>query len=84
MSMKPVALRHYLHQFNLDLERRLADGKAGAIADAENVGIDGDGRFAESDVKHHIGGLAADTRQGFERIAVVRNLTAVFGDELFR
>jgi hypothetical protein len=41
------------------------------------VRVDGDGRFAEGGVEHHVGGLAADAGQGFERGAVARHLAAV-------
>ena len=46
--------------------------QSGAIADAEDVGVDRDGRLAEGDVEHHVRGLAADAGQRFERVAVVR------------
>jgi hypothetical protein len=48
------------HQFFFDLLYRLALGKAGAVGDAEDVGIDGDGVFAKSGVQDHIGGFAAN------------------------
>jgi len=45
----------------------------------------------EGDVEHHVGGLAADAGQGFERGAIVRHLAAVAfqqqarqGDDVFR
>src|SRR5580700_10241269 len=84
MGVQPVALRHDFQQLHFDVERGLADRQPGAIANAEDVGVDGDGRLAEGDVEHDVGGLAADARQGFQRLAVVRNFAAVFFNELAR
>ena len=84
MGVQQVFLRHDLHQLHLDVERRLADRQAGAVADAEDVGIDRDGRLAEGDVEHDVGGLAADAGQRFQRLAIVRDLAAVLVDELLR
>ena len=49
----------------LDLARRPARRQPGAVADAEQMRVDGDGRLAEGDVEHDIGGLAADAGQRF-------------------
>ena len=84
MGVQQVFFRHHRHQLHLDVERRLADRQAGAVADAENVGVDRDGRLAESDIEHDIRGLAPDAGQRFQRVAVMRNLPAVLGDELLR
>ena len=46
-----------------------AVGEAGAVGDAEHMRIDGDGRFAEGGVEHHIRRLAPDARQAFELFA---------------
>ena len=50
----------------------LARRQAGAIADAENMRVDGHCRLAEGDVEHDIRGLAADARQGLQRLAAAR------------
>ena len=52
VGVQAVTLRHDFHQLHLDIERRLADRKAGAVDDAEDVCVDGDGRFAESVVEN--------------------------------
>src|SRR5215510_11034145 len=44
MRMQPVFLRHALQQLQFDLERVLARREAGAVADAEDVGVYRDGR----------------------------------------
>lgn len=62
-------------------QRRFAGRKAGAIADAKEVGVDGNGRLLEPDVQDHIGGLTADAGQGFERLAIPRHLAAMLVDE---
>ena len=67
-------------QLQLDLERVLAGREPGAVADAEDVGVDRDGRLAEGDVEHHVGGLAADAGQRLQRLARVRHLAAMLGD----
>ena len=66
----------------LDFEHVLAGGEAGAVGEAEDVGVDGHRRLAEDGVEHHVGGLAADAGEGFEGFAVVGYLAAVAFDEL--
>ena len=77
MRMQPVFLGHALQQLQLDLERVLAGRQAGAVADAEDVRVDGDGRLAEGHVHHHVGGLAADARQRLQLLVGVRHLAAM-------
>ena len=74
---------HFL-QPEFDLERRLARCEAGAVADAEHMGIDRHGGFAERHVEHDIGGLAAGAGQRLELGARARHLAAELGDQLFR
>ena len=69
-------LRHDLLELRLDLVDGLAGREAGAVADAEDVGVDGEGLRAEGGVHHHIGGLAADAGQRLQRFAVRRHLAA--------
>ena len=61
----------------LDRPGRRSRRQAGAVADAEDMGVDGQGRVGEGDVQHHIGGLAADPRQGLEDVAVDRHRAAM-------
>src|SRR5450759_704824 len=69
MGMALIVRRDDLLEPLFDLERRLAGRQAGAIADAKNVGIDRDGRLAEGDIEHDIGGLAPDPRQFLQLLA---------------
>ena len=73
--------RRRLQQFLLDRQRRLPRRQPGTVADAEDVGVDGDGRRAEGDVAHHVGGLAPDAGQRLQRRLVVRDDTAVALDQ---
>ena len=54
----------------LDRRDGLAGREPGAVGDAEDMRVHRDGRLAEGDVEHHIGGLAADAGQRFQRLAV--------------
>ncbi len=65
----------------LHLARGAAGGEAGAVGDAENVGIDSHRRLVEGDVEDDIGGLAADSRQRLEGGAVLRHLAPVALDQ---
>ena len=84
VRVQAVFLGHALQQFQLDLERVLARRQAGAVADAEDVGVDGDGRLAEGHVHHHVGGLAADAGQRLQLLVGVRHLAAVALDQQLR
>ena len=66
MGVEQEILGHKLHQLVFHLDHIFAGGDAGAIADAENMGVDGHGQLAKSSVKHDVGGFAADARQGFQ------------------
>ena len=77
MGMGVALRRHRCVEHLLDLERGLAGSEAGAVADAEEMGVDGDGRLAEGDVEDDIGGLAADAGQRLEGLAIARNLPAM-------
>jgi hypothetical protein len=46
----------------LDRKRRLAFGKAGTVADAENMRVDGKGFGTECGIHNDIGGLSSDPR----------------------
>ena len=50
MGMAFVGRRHHVFEPAFDLERRLAGRQPGAIADAENMRIDRNRGFVESDV----------------------------------
>src|SRR5271169_4570814 len=60
MGVQLEVRRHHLLEFLLDLEWIFSGRQPGAVADAEDVRVDRDGRLAERDIEHHIGGLASD------------------------
>ena len=70
-----------LEQALLDLVDVFAGGEAGAVGDAENMRVHGDGRLAESGVEYDIGGLAPHARQGFEGLARLRYFATVSRNE---
>ena len=51
------------------------------LRDPEDVRVDRDGRLAEGDVEHDVGGLAADARQLLQLVAFSRYLAAEFVDQ---
>ena len=67
-------------QRRFDRAHVLAGRESGAIRDAKDMRIDGDGRMAERRVQDHVRRLAADARQRFERLAIVRHFAAVLVD----
>ena len=69
--------RSDLEQFLLDLERRLAGRETGPVADAEDVGVDGNGGVAEGRVEHDVGRLAPDAGQRLERRPVLGDHAAM-------
>src|SRR5690606_28556447 len=81
MRLEQVIARDPPEQDPLHRRRRFPGRHAAAVRNAENVGIDRDGRLAECDVEDHVGGLAADTRQGFERLAVTGYFAAMALDQ---
>ena len=60
VRVAPERLRHDPFELRLDLVDRHSRGEAGAVADAEDVGVDGEGFLAERGVEDDVGGLAAD------------------------
>jgi hypothetical protein len=73
--------RHEFQQLLLDDVDVLARRQAGAVGDAEDVRVHRHGRLAERGVQHHVGGLAAHARQGFQRFAVFRHFAAMQLDQ---
>ena len=68
---------HALVELAFHRQRRLARRQAAAVADPEDMGVDRIGRLAKRHVEHHVGGLAANTGQGLQRLALARHLAAV-------
>ncbi|MNP40946.1 hypothetical protein D3C76_1346190 [compost metagenome] len=69
--------RHHLEQLLFNQIDIFARSETGAIANAEDVGIYGNGRPAKGGIEHHVGGLATDARQGLQRGTIFRYLAAV-------
>lgn len=72
-----VFVRRHAQQFLFDFNDGFAWRQAGAVAEAENMRVDGDCGLAEGGVKYDIGGLAANAWQRFQQGALVRHLAAV-------
>ena len=60
VRVQPEGLRNDLLQLELDLKHVLARGETGAIADAEDVRVDGEGFSVESSVENDVGRLPPD------------------------
>src|SRR5262249_40874083 len=84
MRMPLELLRYDLHQLELDFERRLSRCQAGAVAEPENMRVDGNGRLAKGAVDPDMGGLGADAGELFERCALARDFAAIFVDQDLR
>ena len=67
-----------------DLQRVLAGREPRAVADPENMGVDGDGRRAEGDVHDDVGGFAPDPRQFLKFVPVLGDGPAVVVDQHLR
>ena len=76
--------RHAAFELLLHLQRRLAGREAGAVTDAEDMGVHRDGRLAEGCVEDDIGRLAADAGQALQRLAAVGHGAAMLSDENLR
>jgi len=77
-------LRHDPLELGLDLIDILAGGKAGAVADPEDMGVDREGLLAECGVEDDIGGLAADPGKFLEQLPGARHLAAEAFDQRLR
>ena len=80
MRVAAERLRDDLFELCFDILDRLARGEAGAVADAEDVGIDRECLLAERRVEDHVGGLAADAGKSLQLLAGARDLASMFVD----
>ena len=80
----PVFFWRDAFEAGFDLVGRLAGREAGAIGDAENMRVNGDGRLAERFVEDDIRGLAANAWKSDQGRASVGNLTTELVDQHFR
>ena len=69
MRVAAEGLRDDLLELRFDLVDSLAGREAGAVADAEDVGVDRERLLAERGVEHDVGGLAADAGQRLQLFA---------------
>jgi hypothetical protein len=74
MRIAPEGLRYELLELRFDVVDRLARRETGAVADAEDVRVDGEGLFAERAVEHDVRCLAADTGKGLKFLARPRDI----------
>jgi hypothetical protein len=81
MRIAAERLGRDLVQPKFDFERVLARCKAGAVADAEDVRIDGERLFAERSVQHHVGRLTAYAWQALQLFASARDLGRVIANQ---
>ncbi len=72
---------HEPQQFLLHLQGGLAGGDAGAVTDAEDVGVHRDRGLSEGGIEHHVGGLASDAGEYLQGFAVCGDLSLVLRDE---
>jgi len=74
-------LRHDLLKLDFDRLDIVARRQPGAVADTEDVGIDGERLLAERGVEHDIGGLAPDSGERLQLLAGARHLAAMIADQ---
>jgi hypothetical protein len=63
VRVTPERLGDDLVQLRFHLVRRLPWSEPGTVADAEDMGVDGERLFVERSVEHYVRGLTADARQ---------------------
>jgi len=84
MGVAAERLGHGPLEFQFDGQWVLARREAGAVADPEHVGIDGERLLAPSGVEDDIGGLAPDPGQRLQGSAVARDFPAMIADQRLR
>ena len=81
MRVTAERLRHTLFKPGLDRRHGLAARQAGAIGNAKDMRVDGEGFLAERAVHDNVRGLATDPRQGFERGTIGGHLAPMIADQ---
>ena len=74
-------LGNHLLEFRFDLVDRLARRKAGAVAYAKHMGVDGERLLAEGGVEHDIGRFPPDSGERLKLLAGARHLAAMIADQ---
>ena len=70
-------------KFFFNLFDCFARRKTGAVADAEDMGVDGEGFLAPCDVHDDVGGLAAHAWEFDQLVAGAGNFSAIVVDQNF-
>lgn len=81
MCIAPVFGRGDTGEFFFHGQWRFAGGDAGPVAEAENMGVDGDGRVAKGGIQDDIGRFSADTGQRLQCGTIIRDLAGVHFDQ---
>ena len=76
MRLRPIGFRNGLMQSVLHLCGGLSPGEPQAIADAEHMGIHGDGVSSERDGIYHVRGLTSHPCEAHEVFDIVGNVSA--------
>ena len=74
-------VRREFQQLLLDFQRRFARRKPRAVADPEDMCIDGDGRLSKRRIQNYICRLAADSRQRDQLFARAGHLAVMMIDQ---
>ena len=83
MRANPKRLRRVFFKGAFHRKYIFARRDSGAVADAENMRVDGKCLRSERGVHNDIGGFAADTGQSLQRVAVRRNLAIMITHQNF-
>jgi hypothetical protein len=81
MRIAAKGLGDDLLELGFDLVHRLSRREAGAVADAEDMGVDGERLLAVRGVEDDVGGLAADPGERLQLFARLRYLAIVTIDQ---
>ena len=77
VGIQLVLVGHVPEQRFLNGEYVLAGRESRAIPDAEDMGVDGDGRMPKGGVENNVGGFPPDAWQGLKRFPVIRHCAAM-------
>ena len=81
MGVALKLVRRHFFQLLFHIQHSFAWRQSGAVADAEEMGIDGNGGHPEGDIEDDVGGFAPNTRQAFQHLPVGRHVTAMLVDQ---
>lgn len=81
MGIFQVVFRNALEQLHFHRQWRFARCEPRAVAQAEDMGIDGHGRLAESHIQDDVGRFSPDARKSFECRSIARHLPRMLIDQ---